>query len=145
VRTLAAIFVVGLMTTEAACTVPAGARPDAGDCHPSPDYFAGSLWLPYIDANQCATSGCHAFADGHGYLRYVPPGSPPAPSTPLDEWPAAWQTNYAASIPFVRCDAPEQSRLLTVPAGLADPHPVGVRVEDVPFATTLFDDWIATP
>ncbi len=128
-----------------ACAVEPGAKPSAGACQPSPTYFAANVWLPYIDANQCATGPCHAQASGHGYLRYVPPGSPPSPGDAFSAWPTAWQLNYWASIQLVRCDQPDASRLLTVPEGKADPHPPGISVQDPGFANQLFIDWLASP
>jgi hypothetical protein len=138
VTRLAVIFLVG-------CSVPLGARPDAGPCTPSTAFFASDLWLGYLDANQCATSNCHAFDGGHGYLRYKPPGNMPDPMSPITDWPAAWRDNYYESIQLVRCDDPLKSRLLTVPEGKAEPHPPGGVIGWPPQDEDYFQRWIAAP
>ena len=129
----------------AGCTVSVGNSPDAGSCLPSTAYFASTFWLGYIDPNQCATSSCHAFDGGHGYLRFRPPGDIPQPGVAFADWPAAWQDNYYQSIQFMRCDQPLQSRLLTVPEGKADPHPPGPSVMTPSEAEQLFQDWVSAP
>jgi hypothetical protein len=137
--------VVALVLLGAGCRVELGAVPDAGPCAPSPRYFVSDFWLRYVDANQCATAGCHAQSGGHGYLRYAPPGNAPAATDPFDTWPAAWRANYFESVQLVRCDDPTASRLLTVPEGRADPHPPGDSIDDHAAAEQIFRDWIAAP
>ncbi len=127
------------------CTVPLGERPDAAPCAPSTSFFVSDFWLGYLDANQCATSDCHAFEGGHGYLRFRAPGNMPDPSAAIADWPAAWRDNYEQAVQLVRCDDPLKSRLLTVPEGKADPHPPGVSVTSPPVAEELFQQWIAAP
>ena len=126
------------------CTVPLGTTPDAAPCRPSTRFFASDFWLGYIDANQCATSDCHAFDGGHGYLRYKPAGDMPDPLSPIDNWPEAWRYNYYQSIQLVRCDDPLKSRLLTVPEGKGDLHPPGMFGWP-PQEEALFQQWIAAP
>jgi hypothetical protein len=127
------------------CTVSVGDRPDAAPCTPSTEFFVSTMWLGYFDANQCATSNCHAENGGHGYLRFMPPGNMPDPKSPIASWPQAWRDNYYQTIQLVRCDDPLQSRLLTVPEGKADPHPPGVSVLMAPLAEDLFRQWIDAP
>jgi hypothetical protein len=140
VRALALVAVVA-----AGCTVELRATTDAAPCAPSPRFFVADVWLPYVDANQCATAGCHAFDGGHGYLRFRAPGNAPDPTTPLSACPAAWRDNYLAATQLVRCDDPLKSRLLTVPEGKADPHPPGVAVMDPGAAELLFSEWVSAP
>src|SRR3954470_13941989 len=102
----------------AACTIDAGTVPDGGACAARPDYFVSDVWPRYLEANRCASSGCHDFTDGHGYLRLrAPETPPPAPGTPIDAWPIGWRENYLSALQLVRCDDPAASRLLTVPEG----------------------------
>lgn len=130
----------------AGCTVPLGSTPDAAPCAPSPAFFASDVWLRYLDANQCATSSCHAFDGGHGYLRFRPPGDPPAPSARLADWPAAWRDNYYAATQLVRCERPLESRLLAVPDGKADPHPAeDFSLVSAGDAEALFQEWVSLP
>jgi hypothetical protein len=143
VRPVAPLALAGLLL--GACQVDLGQAPDAAPCAPSPDYFASDVWLRYVDANQCATRTCHAFDDGHGYLRFRPPGNPPAPGSVLSTWPDAWRANYYAAVQLVRCDDPLASRLLTVPEGKADPHRPGVTVEDQAGAEAIFQTWVTQP
>jgi hypothetical protein len=139
VRRLAAAAALGL----AGCVVSPGATSDAAPCAPSPDYFVATVRLDYLDANQCASSGCHAFDDGHGYLRFQPFGDAPPPGTPLASWPSSWRDDYLAAIQLVRCDDALASRLLTVPEGIADPHPPGDSVGDHPGAELIFRTWVS--
>jgi hypothetical protein len=129
----------------AGCTVSVGKSTDAGACSPSTAYFASTFWLGYVDPNHCAASSCHAFSDGHGYLRYLPPGDIPAPGVAFADWPAAWRANYYQSVQFMNCAEPLQSRLLTVPEGNADPHPPGPSVMMPQVAEELFQDWVSAP
>jgi hypothetical protein len=138
VTRLLIIFVCG-------CSVPLGTAPDAAPCMPSTEFFVSDFWLGYVDANQCATSDCHAFEGGHGYLRYRAPGNMPDPKAAISDWPAAWRDNYYESIQLVRCDDALKSRLLTVPLGTSDPHPPGVSVTSEAVADDLFQRWIAAP
>jgi hypothetical protein len=127
----------------AACAVDLGRAPDAGPCMASPAFFASDVWPDYLDLNKCASAGCHDFTDGHGYLRYHLPPAAPGPDQPLESWPESWRLNYLTSIQLLRCDDPPASRLLSVPAGMADPHPVGAQIEDLDRATQLFRDWVS--
>jgi hypothetical protein len=129
----------------AGCTVPLGNTPDAAPCAPSTRFFVSDVWPSYIEHNQCATSDCHAFSGGHGYLRYLPAGIAPDPLTTFSDWPSAWQANYHESVQLVRCDDPLQSRLLTVPEGKGDFHPQGDSVDAPAVAEQLFQDWINAP
>jgi hypothetical protein len=126
----------------AGCDISLEPTPAPPRCMPSTRYFVSPFWLGYIDANQCASSGCHAFSDGHGYLRFRPPGTAPSPTATLDTWPDAWRANYDAAIALVNCEMPLASRLLTVPEGKADPHPPGVAVMNDPVAEQMFTDWL---
>jgi hypothetical protein len=139
---LAAAFGAG-----AGCTVDLGAVPDAAPCQPSTRYFVDPLWTQYFDANQCATSACHSFDDGHGYFRLHAPGTAPPAASPLDQWPEAWRDNYLAAIQLFDCASPLESRLLTVPEGKADPHPPGVSVPSSgqPLAESLIQGWATAP
>ena len=129
----------------AACTVNAGTPPDAGACAASPDFFVSDVWPRYLAANACITAGCHAFDDGHGYLRLRAPESPPAPGTPIAGWPIGWRTNYLSAIQLVSCDAPAMSRLLTVPEGDGNLHPPGPVVLDRTTATDVVTAWLRAP
>jgi hypothetical protein len=129
----------------AGCKIDLHTAPDAAPCMPSTSYFVSSLYFDYISEYECATSGCHAFSGGHGYLRFQPPAKSPSATDPFDTWPAAWQANYLAAVQLVRCDMPLASRLLTVPEGKADPHPPGNVVTSQPLAEQMFQDWIAAP
>jgi len=133
--TVMAIFLSG-------CTVPVGSVPDAAPCAPSPKFFASDVWSGYVEPNQCATPGCHGFSDGHGYLRYRPPGGAIDPTLALADWPEAWRDNYYQSIQLVNCAQPLASRLLSVPEGKADPHPPGPSVAIPQQAEQLFQDWV---
>jgi len=127
-----------------ACTVDLGAPPDAAPCTPAPDRFVSSVWPDYLVANQCAARGCHDFSSGHGTLRLrAPEAELPAPGTPLDAWPFAWRENFLSSIQHVRCDAPDESRLLTVPEGVGDRHPPGPVVRDRARALAIVRAWVA--
>lgn len=127
----------------AACTVDAGAVPDAGACAASPDVFVSDVWPRYLEANRCNTRGCHDFDDGHGYLRLRTPEAAPAAGTPLAAWPLGWRENYLSALQLVRCDQPLASRLLTVPEGQSNLHPPGPVVLDRATAASVIEDWVA--
>jgi hypothetical protein len=130
----------------AGCTVDLSATSDAAACTASPDFFVSDVFPQYLQANLCNTPGCHDFTDGHGSLRLrVPEMPPPAPGTPLGQLPFAWQQNYLSTIQLLRCDAPDQSRLLTVPEGVANLHPPGPIVRDRALARSLIETWVALP
>jgi hypothetical protein len=129
----------------AGCTVPLGAVPDAAPCAPSTSFFVSDMWLGYFGRNQCATSSCHDFDGGHGYLRFHAPGTMPDAASPIATWPPAWRDNYQQAIQLVRCDQPLSSRLLTVPEGKADPHPPGVSIDVPAAAELLFQEWVTAP
>jgi hypothetical protein len=136
------LAMVALMAC-AACTVNAGAPPDAAACAASRDYFVSDVWPRYLVANRCDTSGCHDFSDGHGYLRLRKPEAAPAAGTALDAWPLGWRENYLSALQLVRCDAPLDSRLLTVPEGQSNLHPPGPVVLDRATAATVIETWVA--
>jgi hypothetical protein len=129
----------------AGCTVALPATPDAGPCQAAPDYFASDVWPRYLAATSCGLAGsCHDFSDGHGYFRLrVPEPVPPFPGLPIDAWPIGWRENYLAAIQLLDCTQPLASRLLTVPEGLADPHPPGPVVRDRATAATVLQTWVA--
>ncbi len=129
----------------AGCTVDVGTTPDAGACAPSPDFFVSDVWPRYLDSNLCGNGPCHDYANGHGYLRLRPPGPAPAPGTPLDQWPLDWRENYLSTIQLLRCDAPDQSRLLTVPEGVSNLHPPGPIVRNRAEARTVIETWVGSP
>lgn len=126
-----------------ACTVEAGAVPDAAACAASPDRFVSDVWPRYLAANRCNTSGCHDFDDGHGYLRLRVPGTAPAAGTPLAAWPLEWRENYLSALQLVDCAAPLQSRLLLVPEGQSNLHPPGPVVLDRATAAQVITTWVA--
>lgn len=127
----------------AACTVDIGTRPDGGACATSPDVFVSEVWPRYLVPNQCANRGCHSFENGHGYLRLrMPEDPPPAPGTPLEQFPFAWRENYLSALQLVRCDDPPSSRLLTVPEGIGNLHPPGPVVLDRAAATMAVQRWV---
>ena len=125
----------------AACTVNAGAPPDAGACAASPDFFVSDVSPRYLDANLCGSSGCHDFNDGHGYLRLRPLEAAPAAGTPLAAWPLGWRENYLSALQLIRCDDPLASRILTVPEGQSNLHPPGPVVLDRATAATVIETW----
>lgn len=130
----------------AACTIDTGVTPDAAACTAAPDFFVSDVYPRYLVPNQCGSSGCHAFDDGHGVLRLrTPEMPPPAVGQRLDEWPPAWRENYLSAIHLVRCDAPLQSRLLVVPEGQDNLHPPGPVVLDRVTAASLLQTWVTTP
>ena len=139
VRRLALVALIGC----AACSIDAGAVPDAGPCAASPDYFVNDVWPRYLDANQCASRGCHDFSDGHGYLRLRSPEPAPARGSTIDAWPLGWRENYLSALQLVRCDQPLVSRLLTVPEGQSNLHPPGPVVRDRQTAATVIETWVA--
>jgi hypothetical protein len=142
-RRLRRLATVTLLTC-AACTVDVGVPPgaDAGACAASPDYFVSAVYPDYLAANLCGSSGCHDFADGHGYLRLRQPEAPPAAGTPLAAWPLGWRENYLSALQLVRCDDPLASRILTVPEGQSNLHPPGPVVLDRATAATVIETWV---
>ena len=126
----------------AGCTVDAGTPPDAGACAANPDYFVSDVYPRYLAANQCGSSGCHDFGDGHGYLRLRAPGAAPAAGTALADWPIEWRENYLSALQLLRCDDPLQSRLLTVPEGSFNLHPPGPVVRDRATASMVVTKWV---
>jgi hypothetical protein len=139
IRRLALVVLIGC----AACTIDVGAVPDAGACAAKSDYFVSDVWPRYLDANQCASRGCHDFSDGAGYLRLRPPDAAPVPGSTIDTWSIAWRENYLSALQLVRCDQPLASRLLTVPEGQSNLHPPGPVVRDRQTAATLIETWVA--
>jgi hypothetical protein len=129
----------------AACTVDLGPTPDGGACAPSPEFFVSDVYPRYLAANQCGTRACHDFSDGHGTLRLRPPGSAPAPGTPLAAWPLDWRENYLSTLQQLNCDSPLASRLLTMPEGVNDLHPPGPIVLDRQTAAEVIQAWVAAP
>jgi hypothetical protein len=126
------------------CTVDVGVLPDASACTASPDYFVSDVFPRYLAANQCGNASCHAFEGGHGVLRLRPPEVPaPAPGEPLDAWPIGWRENYLAAIHVTRCDAPLESRLLTMPEGRDNLHPPGPVVLDRATAAQVIQVWVS--
>lgn len=126
-----------------ACTVDVGAVPDAGACAANADYFVSDVWPRFLSANRCNTAGCHDFDDGHGYLRLHTPESPaPPPGSTIDTWPIGWRENFLSALQLVDCDAPAQSRLLTVPEGQFNLHPPGPVVLDRATAATVISTWV---
>jgi hypothetical protein len=126
----------------AACNIDVGAVPDAG-CAARADVFVSDVWPRYLAANRCDSSGCHAFSDGHGYLRLRPPEAAPAAGTPIDAWPFGWRENFLSALQLVRCDEPLSSRLLTVPEGEGNLHPPGPVVLDRATAAAVVQAWVA--
>lgn len=129
----------------AGCTIDTGAAPGTPPCAPSQDFFVSDVQPRYLDFNQCGSSGCHSFDGGHGYLRLRAPETAPAPGTPLDQWPLSWRENYLSTIQLLRCDAPDASRLLTVPEGVDNLHPPGPVVLDRAVARMVIETWVASP
>ena len=129
------------------CTVDleAAASLDAAPCAASPDYFVSDVWPRYLVANGCGSSRCHDFTDGHGTLRLRSVDAAPAPGMPLAAWSTAWRESYLSTVQLVRCDAPLQSRLLTVPEGQGNLHPPGPIVLDRASAATVIESWIVAP
>ncbi len=135
-----------LCTVESGCLVPPGSTPDAS-CAPSPDFFVSTVSPDYLFALGCSQRNCHAFQNGHGYLRLREPETPPAPGTPVDAWPIGWRENYLSAIQLVRCDAPLESRLLLVPEGQSDLHPPGpvLGKAERQAAAAMFQNWGTAP
>jgi hypothetical protein len=130
----------------AGCTIDVGVPPDAAACAVSPDYFVSDVYPRYLVPNQCGSSGCHSFDNGHGVLRLRPPEAPPpAPGQPLDAWPVNWRQNYLSAIHLLRCDAPLESRLLVVPEGQNNLHPPGPVVLDRATAADVLQTWVSLP
>jgi hypothetical protein len=125
--------------------VDLGTTPNTVACTPSPDFYVSTVFPRYLQTNQCVSGGCHSFDGGHGTLRLQPPEIAPAPGTPLDAWPMSWRQNYLSTIQLVRCDAPPESRLLTVPEGLGNLHPPGPVVLDRVAAFNIVTGWVAAP
>src|SRR5262249_53945817 len=129
----------------AGCTIDPGPVPDTAPCAPSPDFFVTDVWPRYLEVNGCPTAGCHDFSDGHGYLRLQPPEAAPAPGLAIAEWPSAWRNNYLPTTQLLRCDAPADSRLLSVPEGVFNLHPPGPVVLDRATANLVIETWIGSP
>ena len=128
------------------CTTDTGAPPGAAACAAAPDFFVSEVYPRYLVPNQCGNAGCHSFAGGHGVLRLRAPEQPaPAPGQALDAWPIGWRENYLSTIRLLRCDAPLQSRLLTVPEGQGNLHPPGPVVLDRAGAASLLQTWVSSP
>ena len=87
----------------------------------------------------------HDFSDGHGSLRLRSVDAAPAPGTPLAAGSTAWRESYLSTVQLVRCDAPLQSRLLTVPVGQGYLHPPGPIVLDRAGAASVIESWIVAP
>jgi hypothetical protein len=135
-----------LLCISAGCTVDPGAAPDTAPCAASPDFFVSDIFPSYLERNQCGNGGCHAFDDGHGVLRLrTPTMPPPAAAQPLAAWDPSWRENYLSAIHLLRCDAPLESRLLTVPEGHGNLHPPGPVVLDRATAAALVQAWVAPP
>jgi hypothetical protein len=126
----------------AGCTLSVSGNPDAAPCLATPDFFVSDVYPRYLAQNQCTSRGCHDFDDGHGYLRLQAPEAPPTPGLNLDAWPHNWRNNYLSTIQLLRCDAPLESRLLTVPEGQLDLHPPGPVVRDRALAQMLITSWV---
>jgi hypothetical protein len=126
----------------AGCTISVSGVPDAAPCLANADFFVSDVYPRYLVQNQCITRGCHDFDDGHGYLRFQVPEAAPAPGLALDAWPNHWRNNYLSAIQLLRCEAPLESRLLTVPEGQLDLHPPGPVVRDRPLAEALITSWV---
>jgi hypothetical protein len=129
----------------ASCSIDPGATQTAV-CAPSPDFFVSDVWPRYLVSNRCASGGCHAFTDGHGTLRLrdVAADATPTAKLSLDAWPQSWRENYLSAIQLVRCDAPLESRLLTVPEGSGNLHPPGPVVLDRQTAEDILQQWVVT-
>jgi hypothetical protein len=137
------LAMVAFALATAACTIDTGAVPDAAACAGSADLFVSDVQTRYFDANRCGSSGCHDFVGGHGTLRLRAPEVPaPPPGTTIDAWPLGWRENYLSAIQLVRCDAPDESRLLTVPEGMANLHPPGPVVLDRAAAAMVIEAWV---
>lgn len=119
----------------------------ATPCAPSPDFFVSDVWPRYLAANGCAIGGCHALSDGHGTLRLRDVTADPAPTAKqaLDSWPLSWRENYLSTIHLVECNAPLESRLLTVPEGVGDLHPPGPVVLYRQTAQAVMESWPIAP
>ena len=134
---------VALALAASACTIDTGTVADAGPCAGSADFFVSDVQPRYLDANRCGSASCHDFSGGHGTLRLRAPEVPaPAAGTTIDQWPLGWRENYLSAIQLVRCDAPDASRLLTVPEGVANLHPPGPVVLDRAAAATVIETWV---
>ncbi|MDB4969339.1 MAG: hypothetical protein JWN44_5028 [Myxococcales bacterium] len=145
-RWAALLLCTTALCATAACTIATGAPPDAAPCAPSRDFFVSDIYPRYFVPNQCGSSGCHSFDDGHGVLRLRTLQTPaPTPGLPLEAWDPSWRETYLSAIHLVRCDAPLESRLLTVPEGLGNLHPPGPVVLDRATAATLLETWVARP
>jgi hypothetical protein len=135
-------LLIGFMCS--GCTIDVGTLPDAGACTASPDYFVSDVYPRYLVANQCGTGGCHSFEGGHGVFRLrVPEMPPPAPGQAIADWPMNWRQNYLAAIHILRCDAPLDSRLLIVPEGRNNLHPLGPVVLDRDTAALVIQTWVS--
>lgn len=127
-----------------ACTVDAGAPPDAGACPANADFFVSDVWPRFFVPNQCANRGCHDFDNGRGYLRlHVPETPPPPPGSTIDTWPIGWRENFLSALQLVDCADPTHSRLLSVPEGQSNLHPPGPVVVDRETAASVVATWVS--
>ena len=79
----------------------------------------------------------------------------PAAGTALGSWPPGWHATYVSAIQLLRCDAPLESRLWTVPLGVGNLHPPGPVIGsarlsdgttlDRAAAEKIIETWIAQP
>ncbi len=145
--TFAMFRLVGLCTALFAlgCIPATGDRPDGGPCHASPRFFASDIYPRYLDFNGCGRNACHAADVGAGYFRLAYVLNAPVNEPDVNRWPDGWRSNYYSTIQLLRCDAPTESRLLTTPAGLGDPHPAGNTVSNLAEAEDLVSRWVTLP
>jgi hypothetical protein len=121
------------------------ATPDAGACRGAPDFFVSDVYPRYLAATSCGlATSCHDFSDGHGYFRLHTPEVAPPKGLTIDRWPVGWRENYLSAIQLLDCTHALSSRLLTVPEGLADPHPPGPVVRDRVTAAEVLQAWVAS-
>jgi hypothetical protein len=130
----------------ASCTVEAGST-SAVPCAPSPSYFVSDVWPRYLVPELCGTASCHSFEDGQGVMRFhgVAADAAPAANAALTDWPLSWRENYLSAIQYLRCDAPAQSRILSMPEGIGNLHPPGPVVRDRATARSVIEQWVASP
>jgi hypothetical protein len=130
----------------ASCTLDAGTTSTVA-CAPSPSFYVSDVWPRYLVPNLCGNTSCHRFDDGHGVMRFhaVDGDAVPAASTVLSGWPSSWRENYLAAIQYLSCDAPLQSRLITMPEGIGNLHPPGPVVRDRVTARSVIEQWVTAP